>query len=124
MCLGNIQSVEAFAQIFPKSLHDLNLLIEGQRPDLFCRHARTLPQISDSAIAFLSTAVAIGVPRCRLPEAAGLSLEQPDGGVSQAGAHSRNSAACPCVAPSTTTIHTTAPEMPKRGPSFAIRTPS
>ena len=41
----------------------------------------------------------------------------------QAGTHSRNSAACPCVAPSTTTIHTTAPEMRKRVPSFAIRTP-
>ena len=41
----------------------------------------------------------------------------------QTGAQSRNSAACPCVAPSTTTIHTTAPEMRKRVPSFAIRTP-
>jgi Transposase len=70
-----------------------------------------------------AAAVAIGVRRCRLPEAAGLLLEQPDGGVSQAGAHSRNSAACPCVAPSTTTIHTTALEMWKRVPSFAIRTP-
>jgi hypothetical protein len=40
-----------------------------------------------------------------------------------AGAHSRKSAACPCVTPSTTTIHTTAPEMRKRAPSFAIRTP-
>ena len=38
-------------------------------------------------------------------------------------AQSRNNAACPCVAPSTTTIHTTAPEMRKRVPSFAIRTP-
>ena len=46
------------------------------------------------------------------------------GGVSaQAGAHSRKSAACPCVTPSTTTIHTTALEMRKRVPSFAIRTP-
>ena len=76
-----------------------------------------------------STFYAIPVKNIRLAlhaetEAAGLSLEQPDGGVSQAGAHSRNNAACPCVAPSTTTIHTTAPEMPKRGPSFAIRTPS
>ena len=41
----------------------------------------------------------------------------------QTGAQSRNNAACPCVAPSTTTIHTTAPEMRKRVPSFAIRTP-
>jgi hypothetical protein len=46
------------------------------------------------------------------------------GGVSaQAGAHARKSAACPYVTPSTTTVHTTAPKIRKRVPSFAIRTP-
>ena len=49
----------------------------------------------------------------------GQAIEVP----AQAGAHSRNNAACPCVATSITTIHTTAPEMRKRVPPFAIRTP-